>query len=247
MIIKAGRFGPLEKKHGTLELPEGGSIAFSRSRDSIECTLRDESGDPVPDSLSVFFVDERRPVYFIPLLPELPVMLRMDHTLIIAPREKISLSVSLPLIPALAVRGSRGKYQELIRYPLANLSKTWFGEPEAGEPAYSLSFSLDHTEKEDFSWKAACSLTIFNTSPELLHFQRLLLRVSQYSLYWKDDCFQSDEVTVKFRGMDQISQVSVGSQGETGDRGYLFSGPQIKKDTMGLRKSFYFLKSLTSF
>ena len=233
------------KREGVLDLPEEGRIGYRRHKDRLESFRLDESGEPLQESPSVFMVKEKKPVYFIPLLPELPLMLRMDHTLIIAPREKISLAVSLPLIPALAVRGPKGRYQDLMRFPLGNLSKTWFGEPQSGEPAYSLIFSLDQNDGEGDSWKATCLLNIFNTSPELLHFQRLLLRVSQYALYWKNGSFHTDDVTVRFRGMDQISQVSVGTQEE--DRGALYSEPLVKKDTMGLRKSFYFLKSLTSF
>jgi len=53
-------------------------------------------------------------------------------------------------------------------------------------------------------------------------------------------------VTVRFRGVEQVSQVSIDSASDYPDDYRLFAAPVVKKDPIGLRRSFYFIKSLTN-
>ncbi len=130
-IFTNGPYGPLMHREGTLSLPFGESLVYRRRGDRLEYERADEEGSILEGSKNVIISGEE--MHHIPTLPDLPVVLRMDHPLVIGPRNEISTVVPIPLIPALAVPEPKGHYRILALFPLPHLSKTWFGDPESGE------------------------------------------------------------------------------------------------------------------
>jgi hypothetical protein len=246
-IFANGPYGPLKGNEGMITLPFGDRLAYSFKGERLEYGTAGEY-EEIPEKGRSILIIAGGNVSYIPTLPELPLVVRMDHSLVISPKNEITTTVPVPLIPAIAVPAPKGRYEVLARFPLPYLSKTWFGDPVAGEPAYSLPFTLPGKaggRKPDYGI-ALCPLTIRNASSELLDFQRLILRVPAYSLYCRGDDFLTDAVTVRFRGVEQVSQVGIGTASDYPGDLSLFAGPAVKKDPIGLRRSFYFIKSLAA-
>jgi len=246
-IFTNGPYGPLKGDKGVITLPFGDSLSYTFKGERLEYALAGKDGEIPEKGRSILIIDSGD-VSYIPTLPDLPLVVRMDHALVISPKNEITTTVPVPLIPALAVPAPKGRYEILARFPLPYLSKTWFGDPVSGEPAYSLPFTLPEEKgSHDSDYAVAlCPLTIKNVSPELLNFQRLILRVPAYSLYCRGKDFLTNTVTVRFRGVEQVSQVSIGTASDYSRDVSLFAGPAVKKDPIGLRRSFYFIKSLAA-
>lgn len=232
------------------QLPDHRSLYISREAEQIRSHVQEKEEEPLSENEDLIVVDSEKKVYLQRKLPELPIVLRMDHSLIIAQKNQISTEIHIPLIPALFLKSSKGRMNLLTQFPLSSLSKTWFGDPVSGEEAYSMNITIGDMENEkteDNPWFARCPLTIRNHSPELLSFQRLILRVPYYSLFTFQNRFYTNRITVSFRGMEQDSQVKIGTEKDFPENYRLYSEPQKKKELMGLKKSFYFIKSLTTF
>lgn len=230
-------------------LPDEQLLLLKREKNQLRCLVRnkdEKTSEPLDD---LIVVEKNDRVFFIKKLPEKPIVLRMDHSLIISQKNSITTEILIPLTPAIALKSPKGRFHVLRDFPLSGLSKTWFGDPVSGEEAYALNITINDLEPLEIpegSWYARCPLTIRNQSPELLSFQRLILRVPYYGLFLFKDQFYTNRITVSFRGMDQESQVKISSARDYPQDYSLYSEPQEKREFMGLKKSFYFIKSLTN-
>ncbi|MDT8299635.1 MAG: DUF432 domain-containing protein, partial [Spirochaetaceae bacterium] len=199
--------------------------------------------DPVFD---ITILDGEGPTSVIPMLPDKPLVLQPDTELRILPGARVQAHIPIPL--GIGVTYGLGDDMQLIReFPAVHLSKTWFGEPFDGEAAYAwkTTFSDGLGPRLPDERIAYCPLVIRNESPEVLGFQRLILRVPFLSLYAVRAHIYTNRVTVRFRGQSQISQVSIGKGPKKGEDSALrISGPRTKSDRALLRRSFSFIKNL---
>lgn len=240
-------WGSLDHKDTILQLPDGKVAHMVREGDLIRSQVLDstETGDRSSEEITILSGAEE--IFYIPVLPERSVVLRSEHVLRIVPGNQFSTIVQIPLVPTISRKDRKGRYQPLVCMPISSLSKTWFGDPVEGEPAFAISSLLDEAGKiHDFGpWVASCPLVIINSSPEILSFERLILRVPLLSLYSGNNRYYTNQLTVRFRGQDQTSQVQIGTSAPgVDDELTLFSGPANKGDSRLLKKSFSFIKSL---
>ena len=229
-------------------LPDSTVLQLRRESQLVWSRLIDPDFSTGDEAYDVLVLEEEGLYSVAPILPDRPLVLRPAHSLSILAGGFLKTMVHVPLFPSLVVR--IGEKERTVReWALPPLSKTWFGDPVEGEAAYSLSAPLD--EKGMLSdpdpWIALCPLIIRNESPDILDFERMILRVPFLSLYGGKQRIYTNELTVRFRGVDQVSQVQISTRfPEVGEPVRKLSDPRSRSDWRLLRKSFSFIKSLYS-
>ena len=229
-------------------LSDGSHLQLRRETQFIWSQVRSGDSSEPTDVYDVTVLQEEGDYFLNPILPDKPMVLRPAHTLSILAGGFLKTMVPVTLFPSLVVRVD-DKERIVREWPLPVLSKTWFGDPVEGEAAYSMSAPLDEKGvlPAPDPWVALCPLTIRNESPDILDFQRMILRVPYLTLYAGKKRIYTNELTVRFRGVDQISQVQISARfPDVGESVEKLSGPRSRSDWRLLRKSFSFIKSLYS-
>ncbi|MEX2442857.1 MAG: hypothetical protein WD492_04600 [Alkalispirochaeta sp.] len=185
-----------------------------------------------------------------PATPDLPIVLRPQEPIALAPGAEISYRVQLPLwVRLVAVPGRNRKGSErdiLFDLPAQTLKRTWFGTGESGEIGYSWRFLPRSTER--YQKHLFCvPLIIRNSSQTVLWFERLLLRVIHLDLYRVARQIETNRVTVSFKGSEQLSQVTFEPPASAAQRGAkLLSEHRETANQDIIRRSFLWLRDLTT-
>lgn len=183
----------------------------------------------------------------LPAMPDRPLVLKPQVSRHILPGCRTQLLFFIPVWLQL-YDGSGEKNNLIAQYPSQILSSTWFGEMHAGELCYALEQDLLESRPAvaRSPLSAVCTLNIHNDSQSLLDFQRMAVHVEYLSIFSDGHSLYTNEVFVKFNGVDQISQLKYSSRGpKWGGNFTRLKGPQVHPTKSLLKKSFYFFKSLT--
>jgi hypothetical protein len=183
----------------------------------------------------------------LPAMPDRPVVLKPHINRHILSGSKTQLLFFVPVWIQL-YSGSDDRGNLLCQLPTDILSSTWFGEMQSGELCYALERDLlDKRPAVAVSpYSAVCTLNIQNESQSLLDFQRMAVHLEYLSLYSDGRSLYTNEVFVRFNGVDKISQVKYSSRGPKWSGTITkLKGPREKPGKSLLQKSFYFIKSLT--
>jgi hypothetical protein len=145
-----------------------------------------------------------------PALPDRAVVVRPEMPFTILPGERIQFFVRIPLwVRLVAGNHAHSVWADL---PTRILSKTWFGSPEAGEPAYALRTlavrSVNGIARDPD--RIICPVRLRNQSSDILRFSRLCLRVQHLSIYEGATSLWTTEAGVTYRGGDAWSRVAYG-------------------------------------
>ncbi len=185
-----------------------------------------------------------------PATPDLPVVLRPQEPIAVAPGASISYRVQLPLwvrlvsVPHESRRGL--ETVALFDVPTAALKRTWFGSRESGEIGYSWKF-LPRSKERYQRHLFTVPLTIRNSSQSVLWFERLFLRVVHLDLYRVNRQLETNQVTVSFKGSEQLSQVSFEPASNTAQRGAKLIAERREPANQDIiRRSFLWLRDLAT-
>jgi hypothetical protein len=188
---------------------------------------------------------------FEPATPDLPIVLKPQEAVAVAPDQSVRYLVRLPVWVRLVANtpqdSRRGDRQDLfLDVPTRELKRTWFGTSESGDVGYGWSF-LPRAAAPPQRNLFTVPLTIINSSPSVLWFERLLLRVVHLDLYRFGDHIESNGVTVAFKGVDHFSQISFEeSSAVIGRGGTLLSSRRVHAGQDIVRRSFLWLRELTA-
>ncbi len=188
-----------------------------------------------------------REITVLPAMPDRPLVLKPQLSRHILPGCKTQLLVFIP-VWLQVYSGGESSENMIAQFPSEILSSTWFGEMQSGELCYALERDLqDNRPAVALSpLSAVCTLNIHNDSQSLLDFQRMALHAEYLSIYTDGHSLYTNEVSVKFNGVDQISQLKYSPRAPkwSGSPGRL-KGPHQHPNKSLLKRSFYFIKSLT--
>jgi len=180
-----------------------------------------------------------------PATADLPVVILPDEPISIFPGASVFFDVHLPVWLQVVSFANTRAQQLLLDIPSESQKRTWFGSPEAGEPAYVFRFKPFQNDPVSDN-RLRVPLQIKNSSPGMLWFDRFLLRVNQLDIAVNDDSPITNEVTVTFKGTDQFSQISIGEIPEyNGAQAAVMTPRRLSGSADFLRKSFLFLRDLT--
>lgn len=199
---------------------------------------------PLEDEESLFIIKEGESLFLDPLLPEHPLVIKPSTRLSILPDIRFNAYVEVPLLINLSAGADRGEHT-LTEVILHTLSKSFFGSPESGEIAYFLESPLhEKLEEYDSENTAFAPLCITNRSNQILHFERMILRVPHLSLYSREGRIYTSPVDIKFKGQDQISQTKIRTAPPRISGLSPAAPPRTPVDRSIIKRSFYFMKSI---
>lgn len=178
-----------------------------------------------------------------PALPEKPLVFK-GSKLSVTPKQRLTFFVKIPL--ALELLHSKNEPENRLKIITpVRLSDTWFGEPDTGEPAFSLGneYFLDYNEMETDPFSAICPITIFNNSPAILAVERLIIRTENLTLYANSGKIFTSVVEIEFKGKDIISSANYHySNTYHGVKQEILVKP---RNTGGiLKKNFHFIRNI---
>ena len=186
-------------------------------------------------------------VRLVPAMPDRPVVIRPRYPLNVPGGKEVLFFVSIPVW--VGVLAGDGASPPLCELPTVVLSSTWFGDPITGELCYSLKTRvLRQIEMvENRPHMAVCPVLIRNQALADLDFQRICIRVEYLSLYRGQTRLWTNQVEVQFHGENLNSTIIPGRQAPgfepTAEK---VSEARLPAERSLLKKSFFFLKSLTT-
>lgn len=181
-----------------------------------------------------------------PAFPTKAVVFRNNKTIKISAGESAHLYFRIPLTMQFYFDEIKEE-NRLFEMPLQRLSDTWFGEPDSGEPAFSIGNNYDIAlpEVEVMPWEAIVPVEIINNTTALFELQRLILRVDEFSLYLRNKQLFSNYVEIEFKGPEHAGNITLSVKNEIhGSKPVLFARPRISGGRNLLRKSFFFIKNI---
>ena len=151
--------------------------------------------------------DETNTFQVLPIMPDRPVVVHPELPVKIPTGHKALFFVSIPVwLRALA---GEKKPIELCEVPVLILSNTWFGDTMSGQLCYSLRSRARRQIKDSETnpSRAICPVKIRNNSPRQLDIERLCIHVVHLKTYSGDKNLWTNEVTITFRGDDQVAKI----------------------------------------
>lgn len=147
------------------------------------------------------------------LCPDRPVVVRPEMPVRLSPGQVTDFYVGVPLWVEVAT-GIKSGAETLCEFPSVQLSSTWFGTPQEGEPCYSLRTHAYRSAEQlaDRQHRCICSLQVKNSSSEILSFERICLRCQHLQVYRGTSRFWTNPVRLSYRGRQEWSRVVYGRQ-----------------------------------
>jgi hypothetical protein len=142
-----------------------------------------------------------------PVVPDLPVVVRPESPMHLPPGRKLTFFLTVPSWTRITAHGKQSIL--LAEFPTVVLSKTWFGDPMAGELCYSLT-TLARRQLQDvppLHHLLTCPVEARNASDEQLLFERFCARLPNLSTYLGQSRLWTNQLRVTFRGMEAGSTV----------------------------------------
>lgn len=180
-----------------------------------------------------------------PALPPKPMVFK-GTGLNVLPGQKITLFIRIPL--TFQIYYSKVHPENLLKeITYKKLSNTWFGETDAGEPAFTLGseYSLDFDKTEIEGFEAICPVSVKNTANENLNVQRLIIRDEFLTLYKNEDKIVTSQLLIEFRGKDVIGSVDYQySKDYNGEKQEILAKPRSGSAKNLLKLNFHFMKTI---
>lgn len=157
--------------------------------------------------------EEMNTFQVLPIMPDRPVVVYTELPVKIPTGHKALFFVSIPVW--LRVLAGEKKPIELCEVPVLILSNTWFGDTMSGRLCYSLRSRARRQIKDSESnpYRAVCPVKIRNTSSKQLDIGRLCVHVEHLKTYIGDKNLWTNEVTITFRGEDQVGKIDYSKEG----------------------------------
>ena len=225
-----------------------GWLIKSRIAEQPYTELQMEEVEGIEDDTDVlhFKTGKSHVLQVVPALPNKSVVFRNNKNIKISAGQSANLFFRIPLTIQFYFQDVKDECR-LFELPLQRLSDTWFGEPDNGEPAYSIGSNYDRSfdEVRPTVWEAVAPVEIINNTTGLLDLQRLILRVEDFSLFLKGKQLLSHHVSIEFKGQENAGSVNLTVRKELhGQKPVQVAKPRSTESRNLLRKSFFFIKNI---
>ena len=192
--------------------------------------------------------EESARVQLLPSMPDRSLVIRPRYPLNVPRGKDVLFFVNIPIWVRIQV--GLPQPATLIELPTVMLAHTWFGDPTTGELCYSLKTkALRNIDAvENHAYLATCPVLIRNQAFSDLDFQRICIRVEHLNVYRGQTRLWTNQVEVLFRGEELTSQMIISKNAPSLDEeAHLICEAREPAGSSLLKKSFFFLKSLTGF
>jgi len=198
------------------------------------------------DTLSDYFqTGKSNSLIISPAMPAKPLVFK-GSGLNVMPDHRVTIYLKIPL--AFQIYFSKILPENLLReISYKQLSNTWFGEPDNGEPAFTLGseYFLDIEEINITDLEAICPITILNSSGNILNVQRLIIRCENITLYKNGDKIVTSHVKIEHKGTENSGSVEYEySKIYNGEKHEIMAKPRTTTDNNLLKINFHFIKNI---
>ncbi len=162
----------------------------------------------------------------LPMLPDRPVVVRMEMPVNLPPRQKATFFVSIPAW--IRIVTEQKPPIELCEMPTVTRSNIWFGDTVSGQLCYSLLTHArrDITSKKTERYRLVCPVEIHNTASSMLSIDRLCVHVEHLTVYEGKPRLWTNPVRITYLGPDKDDRIE-----------YLDQPPQHDTDLTLLNKA----------
>ncbi len=237
---------------GTTKVLDIGCVQLTAKREKEGWHL--ETADNCPDDdialdegsavADYFQTGKSNTLIIEPALPVKPMVFK-GTGLNVLPGQKVTLFLKIPL--TFQIYFSKVQPENLLReITYKRMSNTWFGEPDAGEPAFTLGseYFLNFDEIVTGNFEAICPVTVKNTASENLNVQRLIIRDEFLSIFRNNNRMVTSHIVIEFKGKDIISSVDYQySKLYHGEKPEMLAKPRNSSGKNMLKLNFHFLKT----
>jgi hypothetical protein len=249
---KTSLFGKLQIEPNNHRLIELGKfrLGIKREKEGWKLVQFDDELkeiDETPDFTTgeYYHTGKSNSLILAPSLPLKPLVFKGSR-LFVSPGQKLLFFLKIPL--TVQIYFSKNQPDKLLKELLVSpLSNSWFGDPDSGEPAFSIGneYFLNPDEAHPGSFNALCPISVFNNSQGVLELERLIVRVENLSLYKKNDSLLTSLVSLEYKGKDVISSVNYQySKNIHGEKAELIAKPQTDSSKNLLKINFHFIKNI---
>ena len=168
----------------------------------------EEAVDPAAEEWTRWVLPQApRVLRIVPRLPDRPVIVKPEAAFRLALGARARVFVRVPLWLAVELPGVTDA--PALEIPSVMLSRTWFGSFTAGELCYWISSGARVAIEPDRArdYLAICPVRIVNSSEEELAVEKICLRVAGMSLFGLDGQLWSDDISISWRGRDDVSRI----------------------------------------
>ncbi len=179
-------------------------LAYHYIEDGQEPDLTLNEPPQRPEWLRWILKKSQKEIRIDPIFPDLPLVVKPEYSFRVPIGVQTHIYVHVPLWAKMFVEET-----PIIELPTVVLSKTWFGDPLEGELCYWLSSPALKQRRPnlDVHHLAICPIKIVNRSQDELSVEKICLRVNQLSLFKWEQQLWSDEIRIRFRGKNEISEI----------------------------------------
>lgn len=233
------RFTSADFRMGVRREKEGWTLLFPE-------TTETKPDEPIDFSVGAYYqTGKSNSLIITPALPDKPMVFK-GSKLHVSPGQKLTFFLKIPL--HIQVYFSKILSENLLNsYAPDSLSRTWFGEPFNGEPAYALgsTFYRSAGELKTSPFEALCPITIFNNSQLVLEVERLIIRGENMALYQNNNQLVSSLMFVEYKGKEVVSTVSFHyAKNFHGEKPDMVTKPRTELSQNLLKINFHFIKNL---
>jgi hypothetical protein len=190
-----------------------------------------------------YIVGNSSVIHVQPVMPDRPLVIKTEHDISVMPGKSLTLYARIPVWLGFFVNSvNHGNF--LVQDSSVNLSSTWFGPPDNGILSYSLynpvTLLLENAISNDY--EIICPLKILNDSNVSLKLERISLDVDHLKIYSGDIGLCTNEVKIKYKGENSLSDTSFGKQAPSFISNAKILSQERDPDSKNLlRRSFDFL------
>lgn len=185
-------------------------------------------------------------LHVVPALPNKAVVFRNNKNIKISAGQTANLFFRVPATIQFYFQDVKDE-NRMFEVPSQRLSDTWFGEPDSGEPAYSIGSNYDKAFEDVKAelWEIVTPVEVINNTMGLLDLQRLILRVEEFSLFMRHKHLLSNHISIEFKGQEHAGSVNLTLKKDLhGQKPVQISKPRSTDSRTLLRKSFFFIKNI---
>lgn len=227
------------------------SLVQPEAEGAVYFSLRDKTEKPLSAEWTHHLLRKGNWAIPEPVVPNRPVIIRPDRVMVLPPGEKVRFFISLPLSFRLSVGTAiKGRLNPLYLHPITPMPGAWFGDPVSGELCYFTEARLysDFSQILRSPIHGVCPLLIINEADKELQFDRICLYTEFLGVYRSPDRFWTNEVNVRFRGPEQVSQVMPSKHSPRFEgTARLVSEPRQRVENWYFKRTFNLLKYFTGF
>lgn len=239
-VAEKSTFFNLENYHfGIKREKEGWAILLSDNKKELTEEMKDFSKG------EYFQTGKSNTLVISPALPEKPLVFK-GNLLRILPKHRFTFFLKIPL--TIQIYHTKNQAENLLKeFSGKRLSGTWFGDPDAGEPALALGnqYELNFDNLKTEPLEAICPVSVYNNSSHILELQRLIIRVENLTLYKNADKVVTSVVQVEYKGQDAAGSAEYHfSKTYDGEKQEILAKPRNSGGKSAMKINFHFMKNI---